>query len=48
MAALFEVSDDKKQAILIERFIKRQKSRKLLEKLCEENFKPNGGFSSVS
>ena len=42
IVALFEVSDDKTIAITIERYIKKQKSRKLLEKLCDENYELSG------
>ncbi|WP_267264102.1 GIY-YIG nuclease family protein [Chryseobacterium formosus] len=42
MVALFEVSEDKTIAIIIERFIKKQKSRKLLETLCDTNFQLSG------
>jgi len=37
MVALFEASTDKNLAIQIERFIKKQKSRKFIEMLCDEN-----------
>ena len=40
--ALFECSVIKSDAIKIERFIKKQKSRKFIELLCNENFIPNG------
>ncbi|WP_228446544.1 GIY-YIG nuclease family protein [Chryseobacterium sp. 3008163] len=42
MAALFEVSIDKNLAIQIERFIKKQKSRKFIEMLCDENSQFSG------
>ena len=42
LVAVFEVSPDKKEAIAIERFIKRQKSRKLNEKMLEEDFVGKG------
>jgi putative endonuclease len=40
LKATFECSLVEKEAIRIERFIKKQKSRKLLEQLVSSNFKP--------
>jgi len=42
MVALFEVSGDKTLAIKMERFIKKQKSRKFIEMLCDENAQLSG------
>ena len=42
MMALFEVSTDKNLAIQFERFIKKQKSRKFIEMLCDENSQLTG------
>ena len=42
IAALFSCGDDKSTANKLERFIKKQHSRKLLEKLINPNFKPTG------
>ena len=42
LKAVFEVSIIEAEAIRMERFIKKQKSRKLIEQLCELNFIPNG------
>jgi putative endonuclease len=42
MLALFECSLSESQAIIIERFIKKQKSRKLIELLCNPRFIPVG------
>jgi putative endonuclease len=42
MVALFEVSTDKNLAIQIERFIKKQKSRKFIQMLCDENSQLTG------
>jgi predicted GIY-YIG superfamily endonuclease len=42
LVAVFEVSPDKKEAIAIERFFKLQKSRKLIEKMLEEDFVGTG------
>ena len=44
MRALFQVSE-KETAIRTERFLKRQKSRRLLEMLCDSNFVPEGKLS---
>ena len=41
LEAVFEVENQSK-AIQIERFIKRQKSRKFIERICEEDFKGTG------
>jgi putative endonuclease len=40
--ALFEASTDKNLAIQIERFIKKQKSRRFIEMLCDENSQLSG------
>ncbi|AZA72386.1 GIY-YIG nuclease family protein [Chryseobacterium indoltheticum] len=42
LVALFEVSDDKANVIAVERFIKRQKSRRFIETLCDENHQLSG------
>jgi len=42
LKAAFECSLTEKEAIRIERFIKKQKSRKLLEQLVNSNFIPSG------
>ena len=42
LKAVFECGDLESNAIRIERFIKKQKSRKLLEQLCDCNFIPSG------
>ena len=42
LASVFEVSSKEGEAMKIERFIKKQKSRKLIEQLCDENFVPTG------
>ncbi|MCW3169390.1 GIY-YIG nuclease family protein [Chryseobacterium sp. 09-1422] len=42
MVALFEASTDKNLAIQIERFIKKQKSTKFIEMLCDENSQLSG------
>ena len=38
----FECSESEQEAILIERFIKKQKSRKLIEQLRDHTFIPSG------
>ena len=40
LEAVFECGIIEKNAINIERFIKKQKSRKLIEQICDENFIP--------
>ncbi|MDQ8143003.1 GIY-YIG nuclease family protein, partial [Chryseobacterium sp. CFS15] len=42
IVTLFEVSEDKANVIAVERFIKRQKSRKFIEMLCDENHQLSG------
>jgi putative endonuclease len=42
LKAIFECSAIKAEAIRIERFIKQQKSRKLLLQLCKPDFSPAG------
>ena len=45
--ASFECSQLKKEAISIERFIKKQKSRKLFEQLCDQSFVPTGVLAQL-
>ena len=42
LKASFSCSLNESEAIQIERFIKRQKSRKLIEMLCDPQFQPTG------
>ena len=42
LKACFECSESEDQAVLIERFIKKQKSRKLIKQLCDHSFTPSG------
>src|SRR5688572_10414925 len=42
MKAIFLCGNDEGQAIRLERFIKKQKSRRLLEQLCNPSFIPLG------
>ena len=46
LKALFKV-DSRSTARKIEVFIKKQKSRKLIERLCDSNFIPNGQLSQL-
>lgn len=47
MVALFEVSEVESEAVKIEWFIKKQKSRKLIEKMIEPGFTGNGILSKL-
>ena len=47
MVALFEVSEMEGEAVKIERFIKKQKSRKLIEKMIKPGFNGNGILSKL-
>ena len=47
IAALFSCGDSCKQAMQLERFIKKQKSRKLLERLADPAFVPEGMLSKL-
>jgi putative endonuclease len=47
MKALFEYSTSESQTIIIERFIKKQKSRKLIEMLCNPGFIPEGKLTQL-
>jgi putative endonuclease len=47
MKALFECGLTVSQAILLERVIKKQNSRKLLELLCNSNFIPVGKLAQL-
>jgi putative endonuclease len=42
LKACFECGETEQQAIELERFIKKQKSRRLLEQLCDSSFIPLG------
>ena len=48
MKALFECGISESQAINIERFIKKQKSRKLIEMLCNPDIIPVGKLSQLA
>ena len=47
MKALFECGMSESQAVIIERFIKKQKSRKLLEQLCNPHYLPDGKLAQL-
>jgi putative endonuclease len=47
LQCLFEVSNIETEAIRLERFIKKQKSRKLIEQLCEPDFVPTGYLAQL-
>lgn len=42
LKALFEVGSTRGEAVKLERFIKKQKSRTLLKRLVDKDFKPKG------
>lgn len=45
--AIFEISGGRGDAIKIESFIKKQKSRKLIEKLIDPQFIPSGSLAQL-
>ena len=47
LKAVFEIGSEEKIAIQIERYIKKQKSRKLIELLSDVNFIPNNKLSKL-
>lgn len=47
LIAVFEASNIEGEAIRLERFIKKQKSRSLLEKLCDPYFVPEGNLAQL-
>ena len=42
LAAYFQCSDDEGETIKMDKWIKKQKSRKLIERLCDPSFVPTG------
>ena len=46
LKAVFEV-EDVSTAVRLERFIKKQKSRVLIEKLCQHDFIPDGNLAQL-
>ena len=47
LRAVFKCGEDEKTAVGLERFIKNQKSRKLLQQLCNAQFIPTGKLSRL-
>ncbi|MEN9999434.1 MAG: hypothetical protein RI922_2424 [Bacteroidota bacterium] len=47
LKAVFEVSNNESDAINIERFIKKQKSRNLILRLCDPEFIPTGSLAQL-
>ena len=47
LKAVFQVSESESDALMLEKFIKRQKSRKLIEKLCDPDFIPTGKLAQL-
>src|SRR5690625_1695004 len=47
LKAVFEAGETRGEAVKIERIIKKQKSRKLIEKLIEPGFKPTGKLAQL-
>ncbi len=47
LLAVFEVSESEPDAIRMERFIKKQKSRKLIEQLCSPDFIPTSYLAQL-
>jgi putative endonuclease len=46
LKSIFEAQNES-AAIQFERFIKKQKSRKLIEQLCDSQFTPNGYLAQL-
>ncbi len=47
LRAVFECGNPEGQAIKVEKFIKRQKSRSFVERLCDANFLPDGKLAQL-
>ena len=47
LGALFYVGDDKSEVLHLEKFIKKQKSKQLLIKLCDVNFLPENKLAQL-
>ncbi len=47
LTAIFHVGSNEKEAIILERFIKKQKSRKLIEKLIDPEFIPTAKLAQL-
>jgi putative endonuclease len=48
LSALFAISENEGEAIIMERFIKKQKSKPLLKKLIDPNFIPTGTLAQLA
>ncbi len=47
LQAVFQVSEDRGETVKLESFIKRQKSRKLIERLIDVDFEPTGKLAQL-
>jgi len=47
LSAAFEVGENEKEAIRLERLIKSLKNRSVIEKLCDANFIPGGKLAQL-
>src|ERR1043165_8804012 len=47
LVAVYSVSTDKAEALFIERFVKNQKSKELVEKMITEDFVPSGVLAQL-
>jgi putative endonuclease len=47
LKSVFKCGPDESDAVRLERFIKKQKSRKLLEQLCKPSFIPSGALDQL-
>ncbi len=47
LVAVFEVTDQRAHAAALEKFIKKQKSKNLIEKLIDSEFTPQGALAAL-
>ena len=47
LSAVFECGETRAEAMMLEEFIKKQKSRRLLELLCQPDFLPSGKLAQL-
>ena len=47
LAAAFHCGEDRRVAMAMERFVKAQKSRNLIEQICDPSFIPNGRLAQL-
>lgn len=47
LVAVFETSSDRGETMIIEKFIKKQKTKKLIEKLIDPSFIPNESLAKL-